>query len=104
MFSFEWPDSSLRRPFTVLDALPLLLLCYAHAILIIIPVSRLVRAAVLPFTLYCAWYGGTHYDFARTLAPLGEMLGYEPVRLNYMNFMFAVRDLLSSKRSLPSDK
>ncbi|VDB94321.1 unnamed protein product [Peniophora sp. CBMAI 1063] len=90
MFSWDWPDANDRTLLRFIDTLPLLLLCYAHAILVVIPAPRLVRAALLPFTLYYAWYGGTHYDFARTLAwPLGK-IGYEPERLNYLNFMFAI--------------
>lgn len=100
MFSLEVPDSSNRIPLTALGAVPLLLLYYAHAILIILPVTRLVRAALLPFTLYCAWHGGTHYNYALTAAPMASKLGYEPERLNYVNFMFAVRgSLLSCRRS-----
>ena len=93
MFSWDWPDAHDRRLLTALDTLPLLLLCYAHAILVIIPVSRLVRAALLPFTLYCAWHGGTRFNFAMSVAPVLEKLGYEPERLNYLNFMFAVRSI-----------
>ena len=93
VFSWDWPDPNDRRPLTALDTLPLLLLCYAHAILVIIPAPRLLRAALLPFTLYCAWYGGTRFNFAMSVAPVLEKLGYEPERLNYLNFMFTVRSI-----------
>lgn len=92
MIAFEWPDSGNRILLPAIDTLPLLLSCYVHAILVVLPAPRLVRAALLPFTLYCAWYGGTRYDFARSVAPMMEKIGYEAERLNYLNFMFAVRD------------
>ncbi|VDB94320.1 unnamed protein product [Peniophora sp. CBMAI 1063] len=100
MMSWDWPDANDRTLLRAVDTLPFVLMLYTQAVLVVLPAPRLVRAALLPLTLYYAWNLGSRYNFVRTIASPLVKVGYNPERVGYLHFLFTVTCVILACRAI----
>ncbi|KAI0033617.1 hypothetical protein K488DRAFT_47289 [Vararia minispora EC-137] len=96
------PDANFRQPLSRygFEVIPFFTCLYVHALLVMLPHTRVIRVALLPITLWQAYYVITCLDYAQTAAPLFSIIGIPSERITYLNFTAANVFLLFSGRCI----
>ncbi|KAI0033618.1 hypothetical protein K488DRAFT_47285 [Vararia minispora EC-137] len=95
------PVSSVRKPLVNgLEVVPFFACVYAHALLVMLPKTKLLRLAMLPISLRQSYYAITYFDYAATAGNLLKYYGYRSDRLGYINFFTVIVLILFAGRCI----